>query len=137
MPESEFGRGPDVLWRFPNRIFVLEAKTENRTKLHKADAGQLMLSTNWCKENHPDSTEIVSVVVSNTVDADAKIDFAFDALVLTETAVLELISRLQNLSTAAVVEGGLFTGTPQVVQAHLNNQRLLPQSIRELMVQVK
>lgn len=137
MPENEFGRGPDVLWRFPNKIFVLEAKTENRTKLHKADAGQLMLSTNWCRETYPDSTDIVSVVVGNTMEADAKIDFAFDPLVLNEAAVLELIKRLQNLATAAVVEGGLFTGTPQVVQTHLNNQKLLPPNIQRLMAPVR
>lgn len=137
MPESEFGRGPDVLWRFPTKMFVLEAKSENRTRLRKTDAGQLMVSANWCRENFPDSAEIIPVLVSNTLVADEKIDFAFDALVLTEAAVIELIGRLQNLSTAAVVEGGLFTGTPQVVQAHLNSQRLLPQNIRDLMVAVE
>lgn len=137
MPEREAGRGPDVLWRFASRVFVIEAKSDNRTKLHKSDAEQLLLSTTWCRQIHPDSANITAVIASNTLESDEAIDFAFGAFVLNEQAALELNSRLKSLVTTAVVEGGLFTGSPENTQGHLSRHKLLPQDILELMIALR
>lgn len=137
MPERDTGRGPDVLWRFASRVFVIEAKSENRTKLHKSDAEQLLLSTTWCREMYAESQSITAVIASNTLEADEMIDFAFGASVMSERAIVELIVRLKSLVTAAVVEGGLFTGSPENTQGHLSRHKLLPQDILELMVALR
>ena len=132
-PENETGRGPDVLWRFPSRIFVIEAKSDNSTSLHKSDAEQLHLSVAWFNETYQESNNVTAVIASNTRAMDRKIDFAFGAHCLTEDALFELIARLKSLVTSAVIEGGLFTGSPENIQGHIVRHKLLPQNILELM----
>lgn len=51
------GRGPDVLWILPNKMgYVIEAKSrkKNKNALTKNEHGQLLVASEWFKEEYPD-----------------------------------------------------------------------------------
>lgn len=136
-PENEGNRGPDVLWRFHDRMIVIEAKSENKTRLHKDDAGQLMLSGNWAEEHFPTIKPIHLVIASNTTRADNLNDFSFGAVVLTESAILELVGRVKNLAISAINEGALFTTNASSIQGHIVRHKILSQDIVNLGVRIQ
>lgn len=108
-PEKETGRGPDVLWLVDGLALCIEAKNEKVAPIHKSDAEQLLMSTQWCtNEARIDRARIVAVFATNTTVADRGEDIGFGPLLLAEAKVMDLIDRLIGLVNAISFAGPLF-----------------------------
>lgn len=105
-PESETGRGPDVLWLLDGTALCIEAKSEKTAPIYKADAEQLLLSTEWCvKEAGQPRESIASIFATNSRKVDRAEDVSFGPLVMTEACVMRLVD-----AAIAVVNGLSFDG---------------------------
>ncbi len=129
-PEKETGRGPDVLWLFDDITFVIEAKNEKHAPIHKCDAEQLLLSTQWCKDHCDSSPEnIVSVFATNSVEADRPEDLSFGPKFMTEQIVFEIVNQLHSLLNGLSYDGPLFNDAQQInkklLGAGLNGKTIL------------
>ncbi|TDX49145.1 DEAD/DEAH box helicase family protein [Orenia marismortui] len=64
-PESEFGKGPDVLWETGNlNYFVIECKNEARTDIiSKKYCNQLNGSMYWFEEKYDDTCSAIPIMV--------------------------------------------------------------------------
>lgn len=114
-PEKETGRGPDVLWIFDDVTLVIEAKSEKSAPIHKSDAEQLLLSTQWCKDYcDPASKNIIPVFATNSLIADRPEDISFGPKFMTEQIVLEVVDQLRNLLNGLSYDGPLFNDSSQM-----------------------
>jgi Helicase C-terminal domain/Type III restriction enzyme, res subunit len=114
-PEKVTGRGPDVLWLFEDCGMCIEAKNEKKSPIHKSEAGQLILSNEWCKENLPDGTTLPKAVFATNIQtADRAEDISFGPLLLNEKEIFENLDRLQNLIVGLTFDGPLFADPPSV-----------------------
>ncbi|AXV96754.1 hypothetical protein CJO81_15085 [Ralstonia solanacearum] len=117
-PEKETGRGPDVLWQFDDLSFCIEAKNEKTAPIYKADAEQLLLSTQWCvDENKIEGSRLVAVFATNSRAVDRKEDVSFGPRLLDEACVMSLIDALAALATQLVFDGPLFTDVTRINKA--------------------
>lgn len=135
-PDNETDRGPDVLWRFGDRAFVIEAKSENHTSLHKTDAAQLLLSGEWVKEFYPTMQAQYLVIASDTKITDSPTDFSFGASLMTEAIASSLIDRVKGFAMSAIAEGNLFKSNASVLQGHLVRHKLLPDDLLSLLLRL-
>ena len=133
MPEREFGRGPDVLWHFGEVTLVIEAKTDNRTKLHKTDAAQLLLGHTFVEEQLPRGQKFVAVIASNTEEVDRFEDWTFGAKLLSETVIGRILDSFDQMVMTLVKEGALFASEASIVQTRLTTHALLPNQLVERM----
>ena len=108
-PGKASWRGADNLWVFDTDAFVLEAKNENMSKLHKSDSGQMLTSVSWFRKQFPLRDMPVAVFVSNSTTADRIGDFSYECFVLNEKGVSTVLDRLGQLVRA------IFAG--QIVDA--------------------
>ncbi|MDS0850643.1 DEAD/DEAH box helicase family protein [Burkholderia cenocepacia] len=116
-PEKETGRGPDVLWRFDNLTFCIEAKNEKTSKIFKADAEQLLLSKQWCKDQlNVNADEVVAIFASNSRKFDRVEDSTFGPLFLTEADVLAIADRLKAMLSTMSFDGPLFNDKAKIAQ---------------------
>ncbi|SDU37954.1 DEAD/DEAH box helicase family protein [Geopseudomonas guangdongensis] len=128
-PEKETGRGPDDLWLFDDIGFCLEAKSENKTSIHKTDAAQLTLSLQWCNDNvmMPEKG-FIPIFVSNTSVADRAEDISFGPSLLTEQILFDLIVRLKKVVLCLSFDGPLFSDPAAIMKA-LNAEGLAGRQI--------
>lgn len=97
-PEKEYNQGPDNLWIWGDRIFVIEAKNENKTTLNKADSGQLHDSLQWTRENYPLFTERLSpLTVAKVWQASKDAHYLPETRVLTQEGCYAMGLALQQL----------------------------------------
>jgi hypothetical protein len=129
-PEKVYGRGPDVLWRFEQFDFVIEAKTERRGELPKADAAQLKMSLDWYKAQYPNMPEPVPLIVSDA-EPERREDFNFGVRRMKFSDVDELVTRLTKSATTQITDGAIFAHTPDAVRQALYQLKLLPNQIRD------
>ena len=123
-PEKETGRGPDVLWLFDDAGACIEAKSEKQAPIHKTDAAQLVLSTQWCDEQLAAGTpKPVPVFASNVTASDRPEDVAFGPRMLNEAALVDLVDRLRKVVLSLTYDGPLFTD-PATVGKKLAEQCL-------------
>jgi hypothetical protein len=114
-PEKETGRGPDVLWLFDDSGACIEAKSEKTAAIHKSDAAQLVLSSEWCKEALAAGTPTPRpIFATNVTSADRSEDIAFGPSILTEKALMDLVEGLRKLVLSLTFDGPLFTDAPTV-----------------------
>lgn len=137
MPERDFGRGPDVLWDFGDVTFVIEAKSDNRTKLHKGDAAQLLLSHEFIAEQLPRGQRFVDVISSNTEAVDRSEDWTFGVKLLSEAIIGQVLDNFEQMVMALIKEGALFASEASIVQARLTTYALLPKQLVDRMPHVK
>lgn len=109
-PEKETKRGPDVLWLFDEVGFCIEAKNEKRAPISKTDAGQLVLSHQWCSDHTDlDVGKIHATFATDVLSADRKEDVTFGPRVLNEETAVDLIQRLRSMVVGLSFEGPLFS----------------------------
>ncbi|QYF93057.1 DEAD/DEAH box helicase family protein [Massilia sp. PAMC28688] len=108
-PEKETGRGPDVLWLVDGLGLCIEAKNEKIAPIHKSDAEQLLMSTQWCtNEARISADSVIPVFATNSMMADRAEDIGFGPRVLAEIKIMDLIDRLIALVNAISFAGPLF-----------------------------
>lgn len=95
-PENEFGKGPDDLWLWGKFDFIIEAKNQNEKSLHKKDAGQLSVSLSWHKENYPERTERVPIVVAKVSEIDDNAIFEEGTRLITQEELNALMDALEG-----------------------------------------
>lgn len=118
-PEKETGRGPDVLWLFDDCSACIEAKNMKDTPIHKTEAGQLVLSMEWCDQQLAANTpKPVAVFATNINTADRPEDISFAPRLLTESFAMDVIDRLKSLVIGLSFEGPLFTD-PTIISKKL------------------
>jgi len=136
-PERDCGRGPDVLWQFDEKAFVIELKSEKKAALSKSDAGQLQQSLHWCRTNAARAEDFYGLVGSNTLVADDANDFSFGAKLLTEADFYGMLSRFRSMIVAALSQGPLFISNASNLQGRLASHDLLPTQIAGLGRQIQ
>lgn len=108
-PEKETGRGPDVLWLVDGLALCIEAKNEKTAPIHKSDAEQLLMSSQWCiNEARLDRDMVVPVFATNVSVADRTEDISYRPRLLVEARVMDLIDRLVGMVNAISFAGPLF-----------------------------
>ncbi len=129
-PEKETGRGPDVLWHFEDCAYCIEAKNEKTSKIFKSDAGQLLLSRQWCvselglKEN-----QIISTFATNIIKPDRKEDLSFSPYFIKESTAISIIDSLIVVAKASTLNGPLFADVSRLSQL-INQQGLSSSKIK-------
>jgi hypothetical protein len=114
-PEKETNRGPDVLWRFPDLTFCIEAKSEKTAPIHKDDAKQLLLSRQWCVDTlGVQDNQIVCVFATNMLGCDREEDISFGPKVLTEASAIKLADALKSMVAALSFDGPLFSNNERI-----------------------
>lgn len=104
-PESEFNEGPDCLWLWSELALVIEAKNENEKKLHKKDAGQLLLSLQWFTRSYPTRNHYIPVVAAKTSSPDRYTDYPDGTRIITQENVSEIFTSLEGLITNLISQG--------------------------------
>ncbi|KVP97370.1 hypothetical protein WJ97_10125 [Burkholderia ubonensis] len=121
-PEKETGRGPDVLWRFPELTFCIEAKSAKAAKIFKADAEQLLLSKQWCVDQlRLSADEVIPIFATNSSKFDRPEDGTFGPIFLTEARLLSIGDRLRSLIAAMSFNGPLFNDMAHVTKLLASN----------------
>jgi hypothetical protein len=128
-PEKQTGRGPDCLWRFDDRAWVIECKSENEQKLHKKDASQMLLSIQWTRDTYTSCEGYIPVYFSNVTTADQAEDFSFDPVLATNAHLLAILDRLKKLVMSVLSQGPLFASSVDVVERKLSEFDLAPGKI--------
>jgi len=127
-PEKEHGEGPDDLWLWPNFSFVVEAKNENETTLHKRDAAQMALSLAWFKHNYPTRGDPTPLVVAKIAKSDRHATFPEGTRVLLPEGMQELLNGLQQFYRMLISEPLKFSTPKQIVELQ-RNLKLTPNQI--------
>lgn len=97
-PEKEYHQGPDNLWIWGDKIYVIEAKNENKTTLNKSDSGQLHDSLQWAKENYPIfSDRLCPITVAKIWTASKDAHYLPETRVLTQDGCDAIGLALQQL----------------------------------------
>lgn len=117
-PEEEFNEGPDVLWEWDGVALVIEAKNENEKKLHKKDAGQLLISCQWYDRRNQDAREIIPVIAAKTTSPDRYSDYPDGTRVIDSGCLENIFDELCEIVDSFVRDGKIFA-TPE------NSQHLL------------
>ncbi len=104
-PEAEYNEGPDCLWLWPKLAFVIEAKSENEKKLHKKDAGQLLISLQWFSRSYPTRNDFIPVVAAKTSSPDRYTDYPDGTRIITQEKVSEIFTALEGLITNLISQG--------------------------------
>ncbi len=97
-PESEIGKGSDIVWLWDNNCYVVEVKHNNQKTLHKKDSAQLHDSIKWATEYYPMYNIIpVTITKDNITHCDKDAHYNSDTLLIKESNVSNLIQNLNNL----------------------------------------
>lgn len=107
-PETEFNEGPDCLWLWPQLAFIIEAKNENEKKLHKKDAGQLLISLQWFERSFPTKKLFVPLVAAKIISPDRYSDYPDKTRVITMKNVNAIFSALEGLTNNLINQGPAF-----------------------------
>ncbi len=125
-PEKEYGAGPDNLWLWGDKAFVIEAKNENEHSLHKKDSGQLHDSLQWARENYPTYADrLIPLTVAKIWNADKDAHYSQDTRVLTQEGCQLLGQALQQLCQKLAKNGPVFLVAATVLE-EMNNFKLSP-----------
>ncbi|MGD7191105.1 helicase C-terminal domain-containing protein [Ralstonia pseudosolanacearum] len=136
-PEKETGRGPDVLWLFDNCGACIEAKSEKSAPIHKSDAAQLVLSTQWCDDSLAAGTpKPVPVFATNVATADRPEDIAFGPHLLNEEMLMTIVENLRKVLLSLTYDGPLFTD-PATVAKRLSEVNLTGAQIIQSLPTIK
>ena len=136
-PERQTGRGPDDLWIFDDAALCIEAKSEKRAPISKADAGQLSLSYRWAQEFVDiDQSKVFPLFATDVAAADRPEDVQFGPLQLTEVVIFDLVEQLQKIVVGLTFDGPLFTD-PATIGKALAAHGLTGQQIVGRLVKIK
>jgi len=128
-PDEDYSEGPDNLWCWGGKAFVIEAKNENQETLHKKDSGQLHDSLQWTKDNYPEYAErLYPIVVAKVNIADKDANYPQDARVLTGDGCATLGRRLHQFCIKLAEQGPIFL-TAENVLAEMQNFELHPDQL--------
>ena len=127
-PEQDYGgEGPDNLWFWGGKAFVIEVKNRNTSSLHKADSGQLHNSLEWARTNYPAFADrLIPMTVANVTRADKDAHYPADTRVLTGDGSRELAQRLVQFCQKLSQQGPVFV-TPENILAEMGPFGLLPE----------
>ncbi|MBI3466403.1 MAG: hypothetical protein HY000_25605 [Planctomycetes bacterium] len=127
-PEEELGEGPDDLWLWSDFSILIEAKNGNQERLHKKDAGQLLLSLQWFKRAYPTRSAPLPLVIAKKANADRLSDFPNGTRVLTPVGMRSLLEKVENFYIRMVQAPHLLAETGSIVSA-LEGFRLSPKQL--------
>lgn len=128
-PDEDYSEGPDNLWFWGGKAFVIEAKNENQETLHKKDSGQLHDSLQWAKDNYPEYAErLYPLVVAKVNVADKDANYPQDTRVLKEEGCAAIGKRLHQFCIKLSQQGPIFL-TPENVLAEMQNFELHPDQL--------
>jgi len=129
-PEKETGRGPDVLWQFPELSFCIEAKSDKTAPIYKADAEQLLLSVEWCeKQTGISRANIIPVFATNSLKVDRAEDISFGPYFLEEGVAVMLAENLKAVIGGVSFDGPLFLNSGKLTDL-INQEKLSSKAIR-------
>ena len=127
-PEKECGEGPDDLWLWADSSFVVEAKNENESTLHKKDAAQMTLSLAWFERNYPTRGSPIPLVVAKTARSDHHATYPDGTRVLLPEGMQDLLNRLHQFYKTLISEP-LRLNTPKQIAELQRNLDLTPNQI--------
>lgn len=126
-PEEDFNEGPDVLWEWDGFALIIEAKNENEKKLHKKDAGQLLISCQWYDRRNQNAREIIPVIASKTTSPDRYSDYPDGTRVIDSACLTNIFSEICEIIDSFVRDGKIFA-TPENSQHLLEKKGLIGRS---------
>lgn len=124
-PEKEYGCGPDALWIWPEVALVIEAKNQNESTLHKADAGQLHTSLEWFSENYVMRASPIPVVYARVSKADRNAYFPSNTRVLLPESMEKLLKSIEKFYLR-LAEEQLLSTKPGAIKNLQNSLNLSP-----------
>lgn len=108
-PDNVYNQGPDNLWIWGDKVFVIEAKNENKSSLHKKDSGQLHDSMQWTRTNYPvHADKLLPITVARVRNADADANYPADTRVIDEECCQKLAQSFHNLLQTLAKNGPVF-----------------------------
>lgn len=113
-PERDTGRGPDVLWSFPDNTFhVIEAKNEvkGHNTVHKRQAEQVSNSMDWFESMYGRSDNVTPVLIHPSQRFDYQAAVPPNCVVVTSRDVDGLRSNLQALAKGLADKDGFRDAT--------------------------
>lgn len=114
-PERETGRGPDVLWLLDGTTLCIEAKNEKTAPIYKADAEQLLMSTEWCVAEAGHAREsVTSIFATNSRRVDRIEDVSFGPLIMTESNAMQLVDAAIGVVNGLSFDGPLFRDVAEI-----------------------
>lgn len=123
-PESEIGKGPDLVWLWDNNCYVIEVKHNNINKLHKKDSAQLHDSLTWAKDYYPMYNTIpVTITKDNIMQADHDAHYHKDTLLIKESNINDLIRNIENFY-AYIIEHPETLESHALLSKKINNFKL-------------
>lgn len=126
-PEKDYNEGPDNLWIWGDRIYVIEAKNENKTTLNKADSGQLHDSLQWTRENYPMFAErLTPLTVAKVWESSKDAHYLPETRVLTQEGCLAIGLALQQLCQKMAITLPVLQ-VPKTVLEEMINFKLSPE----------
>lgn len=127
MPEQEYGEGPDNLWFWGDKLFVIEVKNKNQDSLHKSDSGQLHDSLEWARKSYPQFTErLIPITVARVEKVDVDAHYPEGTRVLSMDGCVALGTALHQLCQKLASQGPIFV-TPENVLSEMAGFGLLPE----------
>lgn len=130
-PETEFGRGPDVLWSVGELNFlVIECKNGATTgTIAKRDVNQLTGSTLWFREKYDGSCSSVPVLIHPSNLVSHASSPPLDMRVLTIEGLAKLKSAVKAFALA--IAGGSYPPDEKVMAGYLAVNRLTAKTFIE------
>ncbi|MCK5231071.1 MAG: hypothetical protein KAR13_12435, partial [Desulfobulbaceae bacterium] len=104
-PETDFNEGPDCLWLWSKLAFIIESKNKNEKKLHKKDAGQLLISLQWFQRSYPTRNLFIPIIAAKTSSPDRYSDYPDGTRVITPKNVNEIFNTLEGLINNLINQG--------------------------------
>jgi len=87
---------------------VIEAKNQNEERLHRKDAGQLLLSIQWFQRNYTARKDPVPVVVAQVTTSDSKAGFPTNTRVLAPKGMKKLLDAVEAFYQKLITEKPLL-----------------------------
>ena len=104
-----------MLWLLDDTTLCIEAKSEKTAPIFKADAEQLLLSTEWCVSEAGHVREsVASIFATNSRKVDQAEDISFGPLIMTEAHVMHLVDAVIAVVNGLSFDGPLFRDRAEI-----------------------
>lgn len=128
MPDSEFGEGPDNIWRLNETTYmVIECKNESQTEsISKDYCGQLYNSNEWTKGKYGADNSFYPIIVHKSKSFSKLASPSDDFRVMTEERINKLVDNIRLFCNSLVSATDI---DEQVINKNLNSYKLDSNSI--------
>jgi len=108
--------GPDDLWLWEKISLVIEAKNKIQKSLHKKNAGQLLLSLEWFKNNYGSRDPAIPIIISTTNVCDKGAGFPTHVRVLLPHLMKNLLKNVESFYCALCIDPSKISNPGEVIK---------------------